>query len=73
MPWQEFSFKREQNIKIAELFCRVQTKIIIDKTKAKPTLSLSTSVVGKAKHLSSIPTDHGEVTDKVNDKVETTY
>ena len=51
----------------------MQTKIIIDKTKAKPTLSLSTSVVGKAKHLSSIPTDHGEVTDKVNDKVETTY
>ena len=44
-----------------------------EKTKAKPTLSLSTSGVGKAKHLSSIPTDHGEVTDKVNDKVETTY
>ena len=44
-----------------------------EKTKAKPTSSLSTSGVGKAKHLSSIPTDHGEVTDKVNDKVETTY
>ena len=44
-----------------------------EKTKAKPTFSLSTSGVGKAKHLSSIPTDHGEVTDKVNDKVETTY